>query len=396
VITVEAAQAMLLSLAPPVRAETVALGAALGRRMLEPAVARIDQPPFPASAMDGYAVAGEAPPGARFAVVGEAAAGRGFPGRLGPGEAVRIFTGAPVPEGATRVVIQEDVTHAGEAITVGDRPDAGPHVRARGQDFRAGDAVSPRWLRPVDLALIGAMGHGAVSVARAPEVAVISTGDELVPPGETPGPGQIVATNALVVAAMARQAGAVARVLPIARDRAGHLAAVLALAEGADLVVTSGGASVGDHDLVARVAAEAGFAPAFHRIALRPGKPLMAGRRGGTVLLGLPGNPVSAVVCAMLFMLPLLRAMQGDPAPLPRPLRAVLAEPVGPTGPRTHYMRARLEPAEGLPAIRPLPRQDSALLTVLAGADALLVRPLGEGPQPSGATVDYLPLLMQA
>jgi molybdopterin molybdotransferase len=217
-----------------------------------------------------------------------------------------------------------------------------------------------------------------------------------VPPGETPGPGQIVATNALVVAAMARQAGAVARVLPIARDRAGHLAAVLALAEGADLVVTSGGASVGDHDLVARVAAEAGFAPAFHRIALRPGKPLMAGRRGGTVLLGLPGNPVSAVVCAMLFMLPLLRAMQGDPAPLPRPLRAVLAEPVGPTGPRTHYMRARLEPAEGLPAIRPLPRQDSALLTVLAGADALLVRPLGEGPQPSGATVDYLPLLMQA
>jgi molybdopterin molybdotransferase len=389
-ITVEQAQAAVLALAGPLGSESVPLAQAAGRWMVEPAVARRDQPPFPASAMDGYAVAGDPLPGDSFTVIGMAQAGRGFRGTVGPGQAVRIFTGARVPAGATRVVIQEDVSRDGDRISVGARPDAAPHIRALGQDFAAGFALSPRRLRPADVALLAAMNVAQVTVARAPEVAFVGTGDELVQPGEDPSPDQIIASNALALAPMARSAGARTRILPIARDTEADLAAVLAMAEGADLIVTIGGASVGEHDLVARVAAARGMAPAFHKVSLRPGKPLMAGRMGRSVLLGLPGNPVSSIVCGQLFMLPVIRAMQGDAAPLPVALRAVLAEPVGPTGPRTHYMRARLVPGDGLPMILPFQRQDSALLAVLAEADALLIRPLGDGPRAAGDVVDYL------
>lgn len=391
-ITVEAAQAAVLALAGPTAAECVPLAQSAGRWLAEPAVARRDQPPFPASAMDGYAVAGEARPGDAFTVIGMAQAGRSFAGSVGPGQAVRISTGAPVPAGATRVVIQEDVTRDGDRITVGDRPDAGTHIRAAGQDFAAGFTLSPRRLRPADVALLAAMNLPEVWAARAPVVAFAGTGDELVQPGETPSPDQIIASNALALAAMARAEGAVTRILPVARDTEADLSAVLAMAQGADLIVTIGGASVGEHDLVARVAAARGVAMAFHKVSLRPGKPLMAGRLGGAALLGLPGNPVSSIVCGQLFMLPLIRAMQGDPAPLPVPRKAVLAEPVGPTGPRTHYMRARLVPGDGLPAILPFARQDSALLAVLAEADALLVRPLGDGPRAAGDVVEYIGL----
>ncbi len=391
-ISLAEAQARVLALVTPLAAENVPLRQAAGRWLAAPATAQRDQPPFPSSAMDGYAIAGDAAPGARFRVTGTAAAGHAFAGRVGAGEAVRIFTGAPVPAGATRVVIQEDVTIAGDMVTVSTRADAATNIRPRGQDFRAGDSLSPRRLRPADLALLAAMNLPEVAVARRPEVAFIATGDELVQPGEQPGPDQILASNGFALAALAEAEGAVARLLPVARDTEAALAQAFALAEGADVIVTIGGASVGDHDLVAPVASRLGMQAAFHKVALRPGKPLLAGRLRNAALLGLPGNPVSAIVCGHLFLLPMLRAMQGDPAPLPRLARARLAVAVGPAGTRTHFMRARLLPGEDLPAIEPEQRQDSALLSVLASASALLVRPAGEGPRQAGEIVDFLAL----
>lgn len=392
-ISVAEAQARILALAPPPGVEEVPIDRAAGRWLAGPVKARHDAPPFDASAMDGYAVAGDVVPGATFRLVGQAAAGRPWPGQLAAGQALRIFTGAQVPDGATAVLIQEDAQAAAETVTVREGHDTARHIRRRGQDFAAGFVLSPRRLRPADLALLTAMGHGAVTVTRRPVVAVISTGDELVPPGVAPGPGQIAASNGVALAALAEAEGAVVRRLPIARDDAAHLAAVLRLAEGADLIVTLGGASVGDHDLVAGVASGLGMQAAFHRVALRPGKPLLAGRMAGAVLIGLPGNPVSSIVCGLIFMCPLIRVLQGCHTPLPVPLRAELAEATGPTGPRTHYMRARLIPTAGqMPRIAPFPSQDSGQLRLLAEADALLIRPQGDGPRRAGDAVDYLPL----
>lgn len=391
-ISVEDALARVLALAGPVEIEAVPLRQAAGRWMAAPMAARRDQPPFAASAMDGYAVAGPARAGDSFTVIGMAAAGHGFAGRVGTGEAVRIFTGAPVPEGASQVVIQEDVIVSGMRILLKDGVDAGVNIRPIGQDFRAGDMLGPRRLRPNDLALLAAMNIAYVPVARRPVVALIATGDELVMPGEAPRDDQIIASNAFALAAMAEADGAETRLLPIAPDTEAGLAAVLALAEGADVIVTIGGASVGDHDLVARVAQGAGVDMAFHKIAMRPGKPLMAGRFGRAAMLGLPGNPVSAIVCGHLFLLPLIRAMQGQPDPAPPTRRAVLAEAVAANGSRAHYMRARLEPRPGLPGIRPFERQDSALLGILTQSDALLIRPAGDAARAEGTEADYLQL----
>jgi molybdopterin molybdotransferase len=386
-ITVEEAAARLLALARTLPAETVPLAQAAGRWMAEPARARRDQPPFDASAMDGYALIGDPVPGDSFTIIGEAGAGHGFAGRLGPGQAVRIFTGAPVPAGATRVVIQEDIRREGDRITVTDT-DSGSNIRRRGQDFPAGAILPPRRLRPADLALLAAMNLPRVTVARRPVVALIATGDELVMPGEDPGPDQIIASNAFALQAMARAEGAEARLLPIAPDTPQALREALARAADADVIVTIGGASVGDHDLVGRVTQEMGLAPAFWKIAMRPGKPLMAGRLGEAILLGLPGNPVSAIVTGQLFLLPLLRALQGDPAPLPQPLTATLAADLPANGPRAHYMRARLTGS----GIAPFDRQDSALLTILTEANALLIRPISAPAAQAGETVPYLPL----
>ena len=388
-ISVEEALARCLALAAPLATETVPLALAAGRWMRAPAVAARDQPPFPASAMDGYAVQGGPAPGDSFTVIGEAGAGHGFAGRVGPGTTVRIFTGAPVPEGATRVLIQEDVTRDGDRITLSSGADAAVHIRPQGQDFRVGDSLSPRRLRPADLALLAAMNIPAVTCSRRPVVALIATGDELVMPGEDPRPDQIIASNNFALKAMVEAEGAEARLLPIARDTETDLAAVLALAEGADLIVTIGGASVGDHDLVGKVA---GLDHAFWKLALRPGKPLMAGRLHGTPMLGLPGNPVSAIVCGQLFLLPMVRAMLGDPAPAPSARKARLEVDLPANGPRAHYMRARLAPGEGLPGIVPFDRQDSALLSILGQADALLIRPVNDAPRGAGSTVEYLPL----
>ena len=393
-ISVDEALAHCLALVAPLPVEHVPLARANGRYMPHAATATRDQPPFAASAMDGYAVQGDPVAGDRFTVVGEAGAGHGWHGTLGALQAARIFTGAPVPVGATRVIIQEDVTRDGDVITVNAGADASSHIRPAGQDFRAGDSLAPRLLRPNDLALLASMNVPQVPVTRRPIVAVIATGDELVMPGETPGPDQIIASNSFTLKAMAEEAGAEVRLLPIARDSVESLSYVLDLATGADVIVTTGGASVGDHDLVAVVAQSLGMQRAFWKIAMRPGKPLMAGRLGNAALLGLPGNPVSSVVCAHLFLLPMIRALLGLPPdrvpPLPRP--AVLAQDVGPTGPRAHYMRAVLTENDALPLISPFDRQDSSLLSVLACANALLIRPAGDGARRAGERVSYLPL----
>lgn len=390
-ISVEDALSRVLALSPPLGVESVPLAQAAGRMMATPAIARRDQPPFPASAMDGYAVSDSPQAGARLRVIGMAAAGHGFDGTLASGEALRIFTGAPVPAGASHVVLQEDVEVQGETILLLPSVDQATNIRPRGQDFRAGDNLPPRFLRPADLALLAAMNLPEVTVHRRPVVALIATGDELVMPGETPREDQIIASNHFALKAMAEAEGAEVRMLPIARDNEVALAAVLGLAEGADIVVTIGGASVGDHDLVGRVAEGMGLDRAFYKIAMRPGKPLMAGRLRGAAMLGLPGNPVSAIVCGHLFLLPMIRAMQGRP-PGPVLRQARLAVDLGPNGPRAHYMRARLGAGDGLPRITPFDRQDSALLHILTEADALLVRPVGEGARTAGDEVQYLPL----
>ncbi len=387
-ITVDEALHRCFALVAQMPVETVALRHAAGRVMAQAATARRDQPPFAASAMDGYAVQGDPRAGDSFAVIGEAGAGHAFRGTITAGQAVRIFTGAPVPQGATRVIIQEDVIREGDTITLRDNADIGTHIRPAGQDFRAGDSLSPRLLRPNDLALLAAMNIAEVTVTRRPVVALIATGDELVMPGDDPGPDQIIASNTFALAAMVEAAGGEARILPIARDTEAELFTVLSMAEGCDLIVTIGGASVGDHDLVGRVAESMGLERAFYKIAMRPGKPLMAGRLRGVPMLGLPGNPVSSIVCGHLFLLPMLRAMLGLGRDAPVTRRSTLTVDLPANGPRAHYMRARLSPQ----GITPFDRQDSALITILTEAEALLIRPISEGPLQAGAEVDYIPL----
>jgi molybdopterin molybdotransferase len=388
-IPVAEALERLLSLVAPLPAEEVALDRAAGRVLARPLEALRDQPPFAASVMDGYAVAAdEVRPGAAFTLIGTAAAGHPFGGAVGPGQAVRIFTGAPVPEGATRVVIQEDAGRDGERIVLGGRLDPETYIRPAGADFRAGQALAPRRLGPADIALLAAMNHGLIPVVRRPVVALIATGDELVQPGEEPGPGQIIASNTYGLAAMIRAAGAEARLLPIARDTETSLATAFRLAEGADLIVTIGGASEGDRDLVAGVAAGLGMERSFYKVAMRPGKPLMAGRIGAAAMLGLPGNPVSAMVCGTVFLIPMLDRMLGLPAG-PRARRSVrLAAALGPNGPREHYMRARIDGDR----ITAAERQDSALLSVLAEANALLVRPPHDPARAAGDSVEAIAL----
>ncbi|WP_317054877.1 gephyrin-like molybdotransferase Glp [Roseovarius rhodophyticola] len=389
-ITVSEALDHLFALVSPLEPETVPLAQAGGRVLVQPAVARRDQPPFDGSAMDGYAVRDEdADPGASLTVIGEAAAGHRFDGAVGPGQAVRIFTGAPVPKGTSRVVIQEDVTRDGDQITLGSKLDAKTHIRPAGSDFKIGDILdAPRRLSPSDVALLASMNIAQVEVTRKPRVALISTGDELVMPGETPSPDQIIASNTFGLKALLDQLGAEPRVLPIARDTRSSLEMAFELAEGADLVVTIGGASVGDHDLVGDVAQDLGMQQAFYKVAMRPGKPLMAGRMGDAAMLGLPGNPVSAMVCGHVFMAPMIRVMLGLPAcPAPRQTARLGCDmPKG--GPREHYMRAALNDGK----IVPEGRQDSSLLSLLAHADVLMVRPVDDAPRQKGDQVEYIAL----
>lgn len=389
-ITVNEALDAIFELVTPCGTEEVPLAEAAGRALAAPVSATRLQPPFAASAMDGYALNGvEADPEAMFRVIGESAAGHGFDGRVGPGECVRIFTGAPLPEGTNRVIIQEDVTRKGNLVTLARKLDKGPHVRPAGADFKPGDTIpAPRVLTPANLALTASMNVPTLTVSRKPVVALLATGDELVMPGEVPGPDQIIASNSFGLKALIEANGGHARMLPIARDNADSLRTALDLAADADLIVTIGGASVGDHDIVGDVAAEMGMDQSFYKVLMRPGKPLMAGRMGDAVMIGLPGNPVSSMVCGHVFLVPALRAMQGlGEAAAPRQ-HAVLTADIGPNGPREHYMRARVDNGE----ITVFDSQDSALLSVLAQANALLVRPVSASALAAGAQVEYLPI----
>ena len=388
-ISVADALARCLALAALTDTEILPLRRAYNRVMARAATAQLTQPPFDASAMDGYALGRAAETGDSFTVIGESGAGHAFQAAIAPHQAIRIFTGAPLPEGAVSVVIQEEIIRDGDQITLKVTAKSGDNIRPRGQDFALGQALSPRLLLPNDLALLAAMNVPEVTVRRRPIVALMASGDELVMPGETPGPDQIIASNTFALAAMVEAAGGDARVLPIARDTEASLRTVFSLTEGADLIVTIGGASVGDHDLVGKVATDLGLERAFWQIAMRPGKPLMAGKVLGIPMLGLPGNPVSAIVCGHLFMVPMLKAMLGLP-PKPQILKARLGSDQPANGPRDHYMRARLTVENGQPTVTAFQRQDSALLTILTEANALLIRPLGDGPRLVGEMVNYI------
>ncbi|WP_170424542.1 molybdopterin molybdotransferase MoeA [Ruegeria arenilitoris] len=387
-ITVEEARALLFDLVSPLPGETVPLSDAAGRVLAQDVEATRDQPPFAASSMDGYAVKStEVELHAMFKVIGESAAGKRFQGSVGPGQAVRIFTGAPIPEGADFVVIQEDTERRGDLITISDLPGPKSNIRPAGVDFTVGTKISaPRRLRAEDVALMAAMNIAAVPVARKPVIALISTGDELVMPGEVPGPDQIIASNTFGLKALLEQAGAHVRILPIAQDTVSSLRTAFELAEGSDLVVTIGGASVGDYDLVSDVSAGLGMEQSFYKIRMRPGKPLMAGRLGQAAMVGLPGNPVSAMVCGYLFLLPMVRRMLGVEQVLTPFQTARLTEPLDKNGPREHYMRAIRDET----GIRACSDQDSSLLSVLAQANGLLVRPPHDPARPAGDEVQYL------
>lgn len=385
-ISYEEALEALLRLAEPLGAETVELTEAAGRILAEPVVARWDQPPFAASSMDGYAMrASDAVDGRSLRVVGESAAGRRFAGEVPVGACVRIFTGAPVPHDCDHVVIQEDVERSGNNITLRD-PEPDAHIRPAAWDFARGDSLQPGELTPARIALAAAMGASALRVVRRPRIAIVPTGDELVIAGETPGSDAIVSSNGYGIAAMLSEAGAIPQLLPPVSDDSDALVSAFDMTKGADLVLTIGGASVGDHDLVGEVAGGLGLKRSFYKVAMRPGKPLMAGRLLGSSFVGLPGNPVSAMVCARVFVLPMLRRMMGLDLEAPR--RFPLGSAVEANGPRRHFMRGSIE----ADVVRPFERQDSALLGALASANALIVRPPQDAPREVGTIVDVWPL----
>jgi molybdopterin molybdotransferase len=393
-ISVEQAQAMCLDLVKPLASEDVPLDQALGRTLAAPLKAKRDQPPFSASAMDGYAVV-DVKQGDVLTVVGESAAGHGWDGTVQADQAVRIFTGAPVPKGATRVIIQENVTRRGNQITLIEPLTQNINIRPQGTDFKLNfEFEGQRVLTPASLALIAAMNHPQVNVTRRPKVALISTGDELLMPGGDPNPDQIIASNVFALQAMVDQAGGTANVLPIAPDTPEALDHTLQDASdwGADIIVTIGGASVGDHDLVAPALDRFGVTRSFHKIAMRPGKPLMAGAKGDVAFVGLPGNPVSAVVCGHLFLLPMIRRALGQSDVLPPALNARLDAALPAGGPRAHYMRARFDEGPNGRIVTTFDKQDSSMLTVLADANCLLLRPIDDGPKTAGDSVTIYPI----
>ena len=396
-LSVDDALALILKDAAPTGTETVGLLEAPGRVLASPLAATLTQPPFNASAMDGYAVravdAARVP--ARLTVIGEAAAGHGFAGSVGAGQAVRIFTGAPVPPGADAIVIQEDTDRDGAVVIIKEAAQAKAHIRTRGFDFNEGQPlISPGTrLSTRHITLAAAMGHARLPVRRRPIVAILATGDELVEPGTRPGPDQIVCSNTYGIATMVEGAGGAARILPIARDTRAEIERSIASAAGADVLVTIGGASVGDHDLVAPALGARGISLDFWKIAMRPGKPLMFGRNGPQRILGLPGNPVSSLICGRVFLVPLIARLLGRADTTRDTIRARVAVPLEANGIRQHYMRAFLETtADGHSAVRPVRSQDSSLLSPLAQAGALIVRPANAPAVATGTEIDVLPI----
>ena len=390
-ITVEEAQSKISNLLPEVGSETIRLENAAGRVLKSSVTAQRDQPPFAASAMDGYAIRQEdLKVGAQLHVIGENAAGHSTTLKVNENQAVRIFTGAPLPTGSDYILIQEDTECQDDFITVKADHDTASYVRPAGGDFPKGFKINaPKKITPSDFALLASMNAAEIEVAKKPVVALIPTGDELVWPGEAPRDDQIITSNNFGLKAMLEAEGADVRLLPIASDTPDSLKHVFELTEGVDLIVTLGGASVGDHDLVKDVAKGEGLDLSFYKLAMRPGKPLMAGLFGGTPMIGLPGNPVSSMVCGQIFLRPAIRAMQGlgyqnDPV-----FNAVLDKDIGPNGPRAHYMRANVALSEDGWRCSPFERQDSSLLTVLSDANALMIRPAHDPAQSAGSVVKF-------
>jgi molybdopterin molybdotransferase len=398
-LTVLEARARMLAQIGALEPEQVRLDQALGRTLAEPIHALRSQPPFDASAMDGWAVRrADAKPGARLRIVGESAAGKPYPRSMGPQEAVRIFTGAPAPDGADQVVIQEEAQREGDVVVLSMTPSPQPgHIRPRGGDLAQGVRIltAGQILNPWRIALAAAGGAQTVSVRRRPKVAILVNGEELAAPGATPEPWQIFDSAGPGLAALVDAWGAEARRLPPARDDAAAIAAALRDVQ-ADLIVVIGGASVGDHDLVKPALSQLGLALAVETVKVRPGKPTWFGALAdGRRVLGLPGNPASAFVCAQLFLQPLIRAMLGQ-APGPDLTPAALAHRLAANGPREHWMRCTVSVApDGRLLASPFRDQDSSLVSVFAAANALLCRPADAGPLDAGEGVEVL-LLAQA
>jgi molybdopterin molybdotransferase len=375
------ALARVLAEAEPLPAEPTPLADACGRVLAADVTALRTQPPADVSAMDGYAVraadVAKVPVGLKL--VGEVAAGHPFQGAVGVGEAARIFTGGVLPPGADTIVIQENAAREGDTVVIAASSGKGKHVRLKGLDFQCGAVLLARdhRLTDRDLALAAAMNHPTVPVHRRPRVAVLATGDELVMPGATPGFGEIVYSNGYATMALARREGCEVVDLGIVPDRLPETVAAVQRARdiGADILVTSGGASVGDYDLVQKALAAEGLALSFWKVALRPGRPMMHGRLGAMHVLGLPGNPVSSYVCAVLFLVPLMRRLAGRSDIAPALDVARLGCDLPANDERADYLRATLAPGpDGMPVATPAPIQDSSMLTRLARADCLLVR----------------------
>lgn len=369
-----------------------------GERVLaEPVIAGVTQPPFDASAMDGYAVRAVdvAAVPAVLRVIGESNAGGPFDRAVGPGEAVRIFTGAALPRGADTVVIQEDTRREGDVLTILEAASVGAHVRPEGGDFRNGDVLLPagRLLDASAITLAAAGGHGTLSVRRRPRVAILATGDELVEPGSKLSPGQIISSNPFGLAALVKRFGGEPKLLGIAGDSLEALRDKLSLASDADILVTIGGASVGDRDLVKPALEAHGMALDFWKVAIRPGKPMLFGRLGQQRILGLPGNPLSCLIAARVFLVPLMFALLGRSDPSLAVQAAVLTADLPANGPRQHYMRGKSEPAAGgLARVRALSSQDSAHMSALAAANVLIVREPDAPAARAGDVVSVLPI----
>ena len=379
-ISVAEALDHVLAHAAPLPPETVPLDDALGRVLAAELKALRTQPPADLSAMDGYAVravdVARAP--VRLRVIGEVAAGRPFPATVGTGEAARIFTGGVMPAGADAVVVQEITEREGDTVAVLKPTSKGRHIRPQGLDFHRGDILLAKGHRLTerDLALLAGMNHPSVPVHRRPKVALFATGDELVPPGQEPGPGQIVYSNGFALAALARRQGASLTDLGLVADQLEPTIAAIRQARDltADILVTTGGASVGEYDLVHKAFAAEGMDLSFWKVAMRPGRPLMHGRLGGMHVLGLPGNPVSAYVCAFLFLVPLIRSMCGrDDLTVPTE-SAALGCDLPANDERADYLRATLRQSPEGPIATPFPVQDSSMMAPLAKADCLVIR----------------------
>lgn len=385
--SLEEAQAHALSLVTPLPVEQVAIANAQGRWLAAPLIARRTQPAADLSAMDGYAIAAGPSP---WRVTATIPAEARCPAPLAPGQAARIFTGAPVPPGTHAILIQENAERDGDTLTAATLPTAGQWIRRAGQDFREGDALadSGSTITPALIALAAIAGHATLTVRRRPAVALLASGNELVAPGsDSPG---LPDANTPMLAALLAGEGFAATSLGIIGDDLAALTHAMDSVTG-ELLITSGGASVGDHDLIKPALEAAGWAITLHRIAMKPGKPLIIARRGSQLMLGLPGNPVSAYVTAILFALPMLRAMAGSRSPLPPMRQAPLATPMAAGGNRTEFLRAALD-MDGKLHLHPNSGQDSAALLALSASSALVRREIDAPPQPIGSIASFIPI----